>query len=236
MPSFATIALLTHTGKGGATPLASAAIDTTGATLIVVTASAAGIGPQTLSVSDNKGNTWTALTAQEQTSSNSARVQLYYTIPTSVGSGHTFTVTATGTGFGGTGVEVEAFSGTAASSVFDVENQGQVNASATIQPGSVAPNNANSVVISADTTDANFVVSSVNSSFTITDNNGATKANTAMAYIIQTSASAVNPTWTNSGSAGAVATIAVFKAAVGVTTHQNILQGVSIIQGVSILD
>lgn len=207
-----TIALLTHTGKGGATPLASVAIDTTGATLIVVLASAAGIGPQTLSVADNKGNTWSPLTAIQQTNSNACRVQLYYTIPTSVGAGHTFTVTATGTGFGGTGVEVACFSGTAASSVFDQQNGAQFNIGTSIQAGNITPTVDNEVVIAGMTTDGNFVVLSIDSSYIITDNNGATKANTAMAYIIQTTASATNPAWTTSGTGGAVATIASFKA------------------------
>lgn len=81
----------------GATPLATAhvagatggttsAVDTTGAKLIVIHAGFSG----TPTISDSKGNTWTAGTLV----STSPATQFFYCINPTVGTGHTFTIAA----------------------------------------------------------------------------------------------------------------------------------------------
>jgi hypothetical protein len=93
-------------GVDGAT---TAAIDTTGATLLVAVVSDFTGGPG-ITFSDSKSNTWTSLTAYTNTAGQ-MRVRIYYAYATSgkVGSGHTFTSAGTGVY---TCACVAAFSGT----------------------------------------------------------------------------------------------------------------------------
>ena len=96
-------AILPITTNGGTT----AAIDTTGCNLLVV---AVGVDADVAGlVSDAKGNSWTPLTRNFQTSS--IGVQLYYCAAPTVGSGHTFAVSSSGHSIGAC---VTAFRGAAA--------------------------------------------------------------------------------------------------------------------------
>lgn len=200
------VSLLSTDGNG----LTSASINTTGADFIVFVV----IANNTISVSDSQGgnsNTWN-LDVQETTFD---RTFLYTCSPTHVGSGHTFTITGTSVfpaGF------VAAFSGSAASP-FDQSNHNAALAGTTIQPGSITPGQDNELLIAGvyyqNGTDP---AASVDLSFTITDqsqSSGGQHLGGGLAYLIQTSAAAKNPSWSrNTGSAdffGAV--IASYKAA-----------------------
>lgn len=86
----------------------SGAVDTTGATFLVVAVS---FYNGSASVTDSKGNTWTAIAASQIDSTFDSSTQLFYVTNPVVGAGHTFTVT----GLFPTG-HMLAFSGLSASS------------------------------------------------------------------------------------------------------------------------
>ena len=123
-----------RTGDGGM----GGAIDTTGATLLVLALDDyPGVTGE--AISDSKGNSWTPLTAS---TSGAIRVRLWYSFPTTTGSGHTFTVTGTDI-FGSCAVQPFSGGGTHA---FDQQN-GTTSASGTsISPGSVTPGTDNQLV------------------------------------------------------------------------------------------
>jgi len=157
-------------------------------------------------VSDSKGNTGVALT--NVAGASDPQIKLFYVKNPIVGSGHTFTFT---------GVDnyspfaVLAFSGTDTTSNVDQENG--AGGSSPLAPGSITPTADNEVIVAAIGGHQSSV--SIDSGFTLTIN-GANAANygVALAYKVQTTAAAVNPTFTASGTGtGMAATIASFKAA-----------------------
>lgn len=187
-------------GTSGATSAAAAttsAIDTTGANLIVVGAT----GSSAFTVTDSKGNTWTALTE----TGIGIDSQLYYCLNPTVGSGHTFTNTASYPT-----VHVVAVSGAAASSVFDVES-----VSSTGSPGSVTPSVNGSLLVTVEVNDSSAdFASAISGGFTMLTGQpftGGQNYGGRMAYLIQTTAAAISPTWTFAG--GISSTIASFKPA-----------------------
>jgi lysophospholipase L1-like esterase len=175
-------------------------IDTTGATLLVAAVTYFSSGTLT----DSKGNTWTALTAR----GGFGFEQIYYCVsPTSVGTGHTISYSG-----GFTVLQLLAFSGVAA---FD-----KTAGANGLTPGSITPTNANELVITLvqDHGTGNDFTSAP-AGFTLTGHvSGNTSNNfaTGVAYQIQTSATAANPTWTETGSGDAPgSTIAAFTATGG---------------------
>src|SRR5580765_7474142 len=128
---------ITAVGDSGAT---TAAIDTTGANLLVISASWVGFGSD--SVSDSKGNTWVPLT---QHASGTKKHQFFYCLTPTVGTGHTFTVS----GGGFPAAIVYAFSGAAS---YHAENGNAVfspGASGTVTPS------ANGALVLTGRVDAN---------------------------------------------------------------------------------
>lgn len=189
---------------GDTTTVTSGAIDTTGANLIVVHVVSYSAGSATLS--DSKGNTWTKLT--DRLAGGGIRGTLFYVFNPTVGSGHTFT--------GGNSypvVSVAAFSG-ADAAPFDVEN-GATGSGATLQPGSVTPSTANNIVVCGVSDGSTTGTPAIDSGFTEpnAEADGAAFSGT-IGYLIQTAATAQNPTWSGltAGGYGVAATIAVFKA------------------------
>jgi hypothetical protein len=190
-------------------------LNTTGATLLVavVTASSA-----VATISDSNGNTWNYLTTRTSTN-NANKTRIAYAFGPTVGAGHTFTV-----GGGTFAVAfVYAFSNTVTtSSVFDNENGGPCTGS-TFQPGSVTRTTGD-VTITGWGSNAVVTTGSINDSFTglLSDFNVADEAGQA-AYLVDTSASSINPTWTtNTGAPQSGATaIASFKAATGAAANQS---------------
>lgn len=206
-----TWSLLAHTAAGGSGggQVATGAIDTTGAdTLFVHLAQYNGSSGAT--VSDSKGNTWTALTPQSAAQTLS---KWFYCAGPTVGTGHTFS-----SNFGTTFVNIEvlAFSGGHASP-FDTEGGATTGSGTSLATGSITPGQNNSLILSGGC----FGNSSANpytpnGGFTVADQLTASPGNYlggAAAYLIQTSSAAANPTWSWTGSTDAAVTIATFKAA-----------------------
>jgi hypothetical protein len=209
--SHAAIAHVVSTSAGSAsgTTVTTSSVNTTGANLLVVAVTYYGNTTDPV-LSDSKGNTWTGLTAREQ-SGTTMSVRLYYCVPTSVGSGHTFTAGPGGTSY--PTISVSAFSG-AAASPYDQETGAATAGSVTsFQPGSITPSENNCVLVTGVSTGGTS--HGVDSSFnaTATDNVGAQHLGGGIAYKIQTTAGAENPTWSWATSSSKASAMASFKAA-----------------------
>lgn len=190
------IALVAHTYSTSGT---SAAVDTTGATLLIAVASTF-VNPTT--VSDSKGNSWTALTLR----GTGSAVQLFYAVNPTVGTGHTFT----DGGFNFGTVCYAAFSGVDAVSPYDTDTGG--HAAGNVQPGSITPAANNELLVAGLCWYPSNTVS-IDSGFSITDQRDYTgNMGSALAYLVQGAAAAVNPTWSASSSfTDAAAAMAAFK-------------------------
>ena len=193
-----------------ATRATTTAIDTTGADLLVVAVSSYSTTPVT--VSDSKSNTWSPRT--EKASGNN-HTRLFFCQGGTVGSAHTFSTNADFYD-----IAVAAFSGSGAIP-FDVENGAAAVASA-LATGSITPAVNGELIVSAlgETADGGISRTySVDSGLTITDQNGAAGGNhngLGLAYFAQTTAAAINPTWSITGGANNIAAvIASFKPAAG---------------------
>jgi hypothetical protein len=185
------IALVSHVAKTSSGT--SAAIDTTGSSLILVVVGNTTAGES--SVSDSNGNTWLRLFYGPV---NTGRVWIYGCANPTVGSGHTFTVTTANPSFC-----VAAFSGTGDYPFFKMWTSNGSSGATSIQAGSITPTANGGLVIAAlayrDTTAV-----SIDGGFTITDQNpyvGAVAVGSALAYLIQGGAAAANPTWNWTNSA-----------------------------------
>src|SRR6266853_39277 len=204
------ISLLTHTKGAGTNTFTTPAIDTTGASFLVLVYGYYVNGPAP-SISDSKSNTWSALTTQSDDTSGIG-VEIHYVNNPTVGTSHTFT--ATGTGIF-SAITVACFSGTEVVSVYDGHQNGGVSVSSTSkQPGSVTPVNDNSLLITGYCADNSTTSVSINSGFIIIEQsdygvNGAYSS--FLGYFVQGPAAAINPTWSWTGSVTVGAVIASFK-------------------------
>ncbi len=200
-----TFSVISNTGYGGEpNGGTSSAINTTGANLLIVGLSGENVAT---TISDSKGNSWSALTASTV---DTEKAILYYSIPSSVGSGHTFTVTCTGCS---ASIFVLAVSGAATSNVFDQQNGAGAGGGSTIQTGSVTPSVNNELLVTVLFPAAGIPVT-INSGFTISDSvavSGGHHWGGSMAYKIQTTAGAENPTWSHTGATSMATRIATFK-------------------------
>jgi hypothetical protein len=193
-------------GTGNYVTATTSAIDTTGATLLVVAFADYASVPASV-ITDSKGNTWNMLTAR---TSSYARSRIGWCVPTSVGSGHTVTAY----GYAGTypAVAFLAFSG-ASASPYDTENGSFTNAATSLSTGSLTPSVNNALVVAAVGI-GNSTGCSIDNGFTLSEAEpfvGGNNFSLGLAYKIQTTATAVNPQWSWSGSVDAAATIASFK-------------------------
>lgn len=179
-------------------PNTTSSIDTTGATLLVASLGSYSGSP---TISDSKGNTWTLLTAVTSAGGVLYQVLAYVENPT-VGSGHTFTPT------GGNlyqGLAVAAWSGVAVSSALDQQNSATTGGSTanTLATGSITPTTDNQLVVVGMNNDDPLATMSIDSGFSIAVDAPyifAGSEGSCLAYLIQTSAAAANPTWTHGGS------------------------------------
>ncbi len=204
--AIALVASVANSGGTG-TSYTTSGIDTTGANLLVVSVAAYNaIFPVT--VTDSKSNTWNALGATDN--GGSGRQQLFWCTPTTVGSGHTFTVTAGAALYGG--LTAMAFSGAAASSPFDVQNGG--TGTGTTSTGSVTPTENGSLLVYGLNIGQVGDYSSVSIGTTLHSwaHVGSVRFGSAAAYYVQSTAAAINPSFTISTSVGGAARIAAFKA------------------------
>lgn len=198
--------LKAHTNAAAAS---TSGIDTTGADLIVVSLVFYEVSGSE-NISDSYSNTWTQIGTRISQGSGQAMAWWYCQAPI-VGAGHTFSTTSALTV-----LNVEAWSGSVASPLDQISSA--TGASTTIQPGSVTPGSANELVLTPVGASATSGSVTVDSGFTIPDAvvYGGFWGG-AMAYLIQTSAVAENPTWTipPSGGFGSIAAIATFKGSGG---------------------
>lgn len=152
-------------------------------------------------LSDNQSNIYTKLTSQIDFGMD---VVFYYKISPTTSSTHTFTTTSH---FVGVGVQSWLSTGTP---VFDQESGNHANASGNLQPGSLTPSVNNCICITAFGT-FNGAAPTTPSGYTSTANNATSTAEGGgMAYLIQTTATATNPTWNGTGSSQC-AVLAIFK-------------------------
>jgi hypothetical protein len=206
---------------GGST----AAIDTTGASLLVVSMSwyHGGAGPA-ITVSDSKGNTWTLLTIHFETVTAQ---RFYYTLTPTVGTGHTFTV-----GAGGTGIYpvilAYAFAGVASYQTESGTSSG--SAVSSLASGSVTPSGTGALVLTGYSGQSAVTDSVAPSGFTLTSQPyiGGQNMQGSAAWQVQSPAAAINPTWSFSPSQGSASVgTAVFlpAAAAAVATTQAYVWG-----------
>lgn len=196
-------------GSNGGT---SSAMNTSGADLLVAAVTLALGGSVTLS--DSKSNSWTA---GPEASNGATTLRLYYSVPTSVGSGHTFTISGTSVF---SSISVQAWAG-AHTSPFDQENDNAADPVSSIQPGSVTPSDNGQLLVTAmhnsgDTSDASR---SIDTSFATPYQKGLVGGASyaiASSYFVQSSAAAINPSWSwSTGATAGLAVIASFKASAG---------------------
>lgn len=186
----------------------TAAIDTTGAKLIVLTAGM----DANATVSDSKGNTWSALTqlsGGSDLNGNANAARFWYCVNPTVGSGHTFTVSQ-----GYAAISAMAFSATGTPS-FDAQATGGGSWSATnLQAAtSLTPAAANGLVVSGVCLGGLASSPSINGGFTVASSvNGVsgTSYGVGAAYLIQTTAAAAQPTWSWTNAAGSATVLAAF--------------------------
>lgn len=211
------ISLVAHAvaqSTGASTGATTGAVDTSGANfLAIVVAHYDNITP---TVSDSKGNTWTARTSSVNV--GNASVRLFYATNPTVGSGHTFTVSDTN---GYASVNGLAFSGMDTSSPYDSAentNFSSTNVSS-LGTGSITPNTSGALLLSGWST---FVAGQASSPSYAS---GATQVDNAVNVSGQAmginvgwntwTSGAVSETLTFGGSTAASAFIAAFKPAAG---------------------
>ncbi len=193
-PALIANAATTPDVNGGTT----AAINTTGANLIIFAVAFYNAGgTQVGTLSDSKGNTWTALTSHANGSITS---RLYYCYNPTVGSGHTFSYTSVTFGIYGC-LTVAAFSGFAASP-FDLENGATATSASSISTGSITPSQARTVVFAAAGFDTG--TAAIDNGFTITDAPAIANASFScgLAYKVLSAVAATNPQWSFGASNG----------------------------------
>lgn len=204
---------------------ATSGIDTTGANLIVCAVSWFGGGGHfaNTDLSDSKGNSWTLVTGSDSFNGSDVCIALFYSYNPTVGSGHTFTAARTGAY---PGVSVAAFSGVTSSPVDQVTFASPNPATQSIGPGSITPSVDNCLVVTATAQNVAGTISISNgiTSVLTSVQHQATGEGVAVAYVVQTTAAAINPTW-NRGAAqvsGTGLNIASFKPSTSTATLKTV--------------
>jgi hypothetical protein len=195
-----TWSLVSHTAAGNTSNSTIAAtMNDTGATLDVVIVASNVMSQNLPSVlTDSQSNTnWSYGLAQENTSVYG--IQIAWINNPSTSATHTFSYVDGSTAF--PAIAILSFSGTFGG----VEKcTGSANTSATsIAPGSLTPSLANALIITGYTENTGTSATwSITGGFTIADQHDGTGGRAAIgsAYLIQTTATASNPTWSKSGS------------------------------------
>jgi hypothetical protein len=191
------------------------AIDSSGSTLLVWALNAYDSGFTPGEFSDSKGNTWTSLTGHATGNYNTIIRYVNSATPT-VGSSHTISYGAAVSRY--PAACLFAFSGTV-TSPFDVENGSSSASASSLATGSVTPGQDNELVFTVYGGDNDSVTPTINGGFTASGFSASSSglaASVAVAYLVQTTATAANPTWTkNSGTSAITTGIATFKGTAG---------------------
>lgn len=189
--------------NGGTTP----SVNTTGATFLVVSTSEFTGG--TVTVSDSKSNTWSSSIASGTDSSPDTTI--WYVANPTVGTGHTFTVSGTSSY---ATICVQAHSEVVTTSPFDVSNSTfGFSSSSPYSASSITPSADGYLVIAAFGHNVGSAVT-VGSSMTITDDRplvGGTSFGNTLAYLYQTTAAAINPAFSFTGTTNCSSVVAAFE-------------------------
>lgn len=191
----------------------TAAVDTTGANGIVC--AVADFTSPAATISDSKSNTYTGLTRQD---AGAPAIRLYYVANPTVGSGHTFTASNTDSF---PSIACLALSGTNTTTFYDGTENGAVDntaSSQSIQPGSVTPSEDNTIVVTAFGVYSSGTGHTINGSYTIEETvtfGPGEHIGVVLAYWIQTTATATNPTWSWTTNDYAATVIAPFRSSGG---------------------
>ena len=184
----------------------TSAVDTTGANLLVVVT-----GDEGFSVSDSKGNTWTL--AVQAAASGSPYSRIYYCYNPTVGSGHTFTV---GLSYGA--IAVAAYSGSDSSPLDQTGATATGALVTTFASGNITPTTDNQLVVSGIGVGKSANTLTIGSGMSVAASKNAATGVTygaAIAWIAQTTAAAINPSWSWTSSGEAASPIASFKMVAG---------------------
>lgn len=196
---------ITSTNKGGRDTFTTTAIDTSGATLIVLGLAWFG-GATEPTISDSQSNTWSNLTLGN---ANYPYVRLKYCLAPSTSASHTITSTHTNAYLG---LTVAAFSGV---TTYDsVENGGYQISGTTLSTGSVTPSQNNSLIVTNLGMAGGAQTPSIDTGFTIATHLGGSSGNwygCDLAYLILATAAAKNPQWSWASSTTCLTRIAVFR-------------------------
>jgi hypothetical protein len=208
---------------GTALSVTTDAIDTTGADVIFVALSWYSGGGADITAaftfSDNKSNTWDHKTATASGGATGIKTALFYTTSATPTVGGSHTVTAAWDSVSAfSSIYVLACSGAKAASPYDTESAGGGTSGATtVQPGSLTPAEDNEILITGV---AHLAAgsSTIDAPFTLSNELPYSAGNYiggGLAYSIQTTATARNPTWTQSSSVEAAAVMFAWKAQSG---------------------
>jgi hypothetical protein len=198
--------LIAHAGAAAVDNATTSAINTTGATMLIVGMVYTG----TVTLTDSRSNTWASAISHTY---GPATTAIFYSIAPAVGAGHTFTLSGTGI-YAGLWVQAWGGASPAIPSPVDQTNAAINGAPTTVQAGPITPVFNNELIVAAlgnqDSTSDSYTI---DSGFTITDQSpGPPEYGGAAAYFVQATAATVNPTWTNSTTTGLMtAVIASFE-------------------------
>lgn len=190
-------------------------IDTTGADFFSVNTAWYNNNGLTMAVTDSKGNAWNALTPYVVASGGGvlSSGQIWWSRPTSAGTGHTFTFSGTSTI---PCINVMAWSGSAISPLDQEAGNAPTSfPNTSLQPGNITPGQSGCLVVCGLTVGAEGTGLAIDSGFTVgaSLSTAPSQFGTQFAYLIQGSASAVNPLWSATAADLRVSAIASFKAA-----------------------
>ena len=201
----------------GSNVAATTGIDTTGVNFLVM---AIGASYLTTAVPhDSYSNTWTLLSYSNLITPHAF---LYYCALPTVGASHTFSTISGGTSED-PALAVIGFSGSK-STPYDVKisNEDANGVTTRNLAGGFTPGEDNELIVTALCFNSTTAVASIDGGFSITDQapnrSDGFAYGLAIAYLIQTSATAANPTWTNTAAGYMTAIMASFKAGAAATT------------------
>jgi hypothetical protein len=164
-------------------------------------------------LSDDQGNTWTPLTAQESSSGAQQRTKIYYCVSPNVAVAHVFSLGFVAGSF--PSISVLVFSGAKVSDAFEGESGANGN-SGTMQPGAITPSLTNTLfVVGANHAGTDMTI---DGSFSeVADMVGSINATAMFSAYKLSSAVAENPTVSAGGGGNVRAVVmAAFNAADGV--------------------
>lgn len=184
--------------------------------LVVVGVCNFGVDPGAADVSDNKGNTYTRINHQGPVDSGVNYQGIYYA--KNVAGGSTFTVTVTN----GDTLFIVEYAGADTTAPLDQTSIGATGNNAAPKAASITPTQDNELIVGVAWSNQDSDVWGTSASFTLrqneTDNNSWERG--AIADLIQTTAAAVQASFTTSSSAAWGALSASFKAA-AISTAQT---------------